>query len=218
MRRISKYLLLTGLFLAATLHGALPKITVTDRCNIAAGEITFRVALRDSKGAFHFLNSDAFYQQSFEKNAGSSALKANIELPGDVTGSFQQDTLTAANGDFDYKAKFTFPKPVKVRRILLAPLAMPVKQFAGRTLQIDGKPFTLPEEKGKVVIFEKAGIKTVEIPLKTGVLVITGNIDLYIQDQRANGPKNYSMHIRFNPSIGDAVTSSELNLSMKIRE
>lgn len=224
LRRLSKYLLLPGLFLAAALNGAEQKFTVTDRCHVAVGdELLLRIGVLDKNFRFHFLHSDTFKKLNFDRTAKSSELKASLLLPGNSEGTFAQSTKTAPDGGLDYRAEFTFEKPTYVRDLVLAPMELPTRKFMGRMLLIDGERFRLPrlspESKEQSVLFQADDIETLEFPLRTGgTLVIQGKFGLRIEDQRPYGNANYSLRIRFTPFNGEKVTKSELKLSMKIRE
>jgi hypothetical protein len=93
---------------------------------------------------------------------------------------------------------------------------LPLDTFKGKTVLVDNEPILLPEtyEKGRILLLTK-DCKTISIPLTTGKLVFTGNLNALVQDNREWGEGPFSARLSFTPDSGP-VTRAECSLKMAI--
>lgn len=221
LRHLPKSLVLLGLFFAGvSLQGAMHKVEVTDRGEIMADQIRFRPVLLDNKSVFHRLNEGSFQQTDFQRKGGATEMSAELSLPNDTRGTFVQKTKELPGGVLDYKARFEFSPEAKIWGILISPVTMSIRRFAGLELLIDGKPLVLPRKassRSNQRLFE-GNVKSLEIPLrKKGSLVINGDFELLLIDHRPDGVENFSLRVRFSPANG-TLSESDLNVTFSIKE
>ncbi len=167
----------------------------------------------------------SFYGSVFDANWKSYGqiyryFEVTSRKPEQVTGEFKSEglpkiELTSAlkrEGDsFRYSAVCRFGEERDWKAVALA-ARLPVDEFRGRTLLVNGKPLVLPAEAkaGKDAALFQGEVTELVIPLTEGKLVLKGGFQLRIQDDRAYGQSAYMLRIGFRR---DSATLYSLELT-----
>lgn len=218
LRSLLKYPLVLALLFSSVLIGTAAEIEFNDEGQVAVDHIRFRVAVMDNKEKFHMLNGPTFKQLDFKQKAGTSETSYELKMPGYPKGILTQKTREISDEKLEYQAQLKFESSTILKGIILTPVTMSVKRFGGSALIIDGQSIPLPTDKpnGYGADLYDGNASSLEIPLHSGTLVISGDFSVRLMDQRKGNP-NYSLRIRFNPSFGK-VTTSNLKLTFEVRD
>lgn len=95
-------------------------------------------------------------------------------------------------------------------------ITIPISGSAGRDVEFDGVPLTLPEAKGESPQLFKGRISMVTLPVAGGTLALKCSGYVELQDQRKWGGNNYSLRISFDRARPDAsgTPSASIDYSM----
>lgn len=147
-----------------------------------------------------------------EGGTDSAAFRATIP---DFPAGELKLALTPEGESFRYRADVSFAEPAELASLSLE-TRLPVKEYAGNTLKIDGKPFMLPREEQKGLIVHRRAAM-LEIPARNGWISIRGDFELHIQDNRAYKLPSYTVRIRLTPGFG-RITAASLALTVRCGE
>jgi hypothetical protein len=112
-------------------------------------------------------------------------------------------------------ASITSDKPVDTNELYLS-LSLPVDTVGGKQAMFDDEPTLLPKEaakQGEAQLLAKDGVHKIEIPTPTGTLTLTGNLNVYLQDDREWDNDRFSLRLNFTPSSGQ-IKSSAIDFQM----
>ncbi len=126
-----------------------------------------------------------------------------------------KESAIVDNGGVRYSVALrSFAGSVNAKQVSLA-LTLPVDKYAGRTVQINGQPQTLPVDFGKVTL-SSARVSRVSIPMSSGNLVVSADNEFVylIQDNRKYNSSNYELRFLLAPSSGD-ITEASINLKFE---
>jgi hypothetical protein len=158
---------------------------------------------------------DVFTPQIKSGDAGSHVASGTFTSP---AGSFNlTETVTPADGGIHFAAEVTSDKEVDCNELSLA-FDLPVALVGGKQVTIDGEDVTLPMEpakKGESHLYDKEMAQTVQVPTPDGMLTISGNFTVWLQDDREWGDQRYGLRIQFSPSQG-GFKEAKLDLGMKM--
>jgi len=104
---------------------------------------------------------------------------------------------TVEEGKTNCAYQFNVKPPVELKEIALS-VTLPVNFYAGKMLKIDGANLKLPETFSGVRL-KATRAKTLEIPTADGSLLLRGELDLLVQDNRQWKVDFFSVRIRFTP-------------------
>lgn len=127
------------------------------------------------------------------------------------------ERISPAADGIDYSATMSADKDLITTSELSVAFALPVPIFAGKQISIDQQPLDLPSApaaKDDAHIFDKQDVHEIDLPTPTGTLVITGDFDILVQDDRQWGDQRYALRIHFAPNDGD-IKESAIDLKMK---
>ena len=97
------------------------------------------------------------------REGGTDSAAFRVTIPDFPAGELKL-ALTPEGESFRYRADVSFTEPAELASLSLE-TRLPVKEYAGNTLKIDGKPFMLPreEQKGLIVHRRAAGLQAAEL-------------------------------------------------------
>ncbi len=127
------------------------------------------------------------------------------------------EQVEPTNGGIRYRVAFTSSSPIPTNELATAFL-LPLAAFGGRTIRVDGRALrlpTAPRPKGSARILAKSNVREVIVPMPRGALILAGNFDFLIQDDREWGDQRYSMRLHFTPDSG-SISSSRIDLRMTL--
>lgn len=103
-----------------------------------------------------------------------------------------------------------FSAPADLRFLGLVAL-LPVDEFCGRELRVDGKPLELPREwkEGAPSSLFDREVSELVIPTLDRTLSIRGKFRLTVQDERAYKLSRYMVRIGFSPCAGKITEASQ---------
>ncbi|MGA2443393.1 MAG: hypothetical protein ABSH08_20770 [Tepidisphaeraceae bacterium] len=141
-----------------------------------------------------------------------------------VTGVFVSESgpfnlterMDAAGGGVHFSASMASDKPVETNELYMS-FSMPVSSVGGKQALIDGQPTLLPSEPakpGEAHLIDKDGVHKIEIPMPTGTLIITGNLNMLLQDDREWNDDRFSLRLNFLPASGQ-LKESKIEFQMK---
>lgn len=81
------------------------------------------------------------------REGGTDSAAFRVTIPDFPAGELKL-ALTPEGESFRYRADVSFTEPAELASLSLE-TRLPVKEYAGNTLKIDGKPFMLPREEQK---------------------------------------------------------------------
>lgn len=120
------------------------------------------------------------------------------------------EQFTPAQGAFRalWKVNSSAPSDITLRAEL------PMQQFAGRILRLDGVAQPLPVSTQAGSLFSTPlGRHTLVIPLDGGTMTIEGEFSALIKEGRSEGVKSYDLHLGFVP--GDASCQATLDITAR---
>lgn len=136
----------------------------------------------------------------------------------DASGLWQIDQKINWQSDtqFDYHIKLNSDKPITTESLALE-ISLPIEQYAGGILYLDGKPWQLPAKMKKMSLLRQKQVKQLTLHGPKQRVVITGKMDLYIQDNRQFKSNTFVIRIALNPSKGK-ITEAFTDLSIAIQD
>ena len=156
-----------------------------------------------------------------EKFPASTTQPGAITLTGKFPLKSDYFTLTErivpADNGIDYSAIMSADKNLITTNELSLAFSLPVATFGGKQITIDHQPQDLPlapAAKDGARLFEKEDANEIDLPISGGTLVITGDFDILLQDDRQWGDQRYALRIHFTPGDGD-IKQSTIDLKMK---
>jgi hypothetical protein len=126
------------------------------------------------------------------------------------------ERIAAADGLVSFSAAVASDKVLDTNELSVA-FSLPVKSVGGKQIMIDKQPFTLPAEpakQGEAILLDQENVHQIEIPMPTGTLTITGNLNLHLQDDREWGDPRYGMRLLFTPAAGQ-IKQSKIDFQLK---
>lgn len=148
------------------------------------------------------------------REGGTDSAAFRVTIPDFPAGELKL-ALTPEGESFRYRADVSFTEPAELASLSLE-TRLPVKEYAGNTLKIDGKPFMLPREEQKGLIVHRRAAM-LEIPARNGWISLRGDFELHIQDNRAYKLPSYTVRIRLTPGFG-RITAASLALTVRCGE
>jgi len=127
------------------------------------------------------------------------------------------ERIEPAGGGIRYSVVFSSARPLPTNE-LAAAFLLPLSAFAGKTLRLDGRPLVLPaapRPRGQARILVKKNVREVILPMPTGALIVTGNFNFLVQDDREWGDERYSMRLHFSPDSG-RISTSRIDLRLTL--
>jgi hypothetical protein len=127
------------------------------------------------------------------------------------------ERISPIENGIDYSATMSADKDLITTNELSLALSLPVANFGGKQITIDHQPLDLPlapAAKGEAHLFDKEDVTEIDLPTTSGTLVITGDFDILVQDDREWGDQRYGLRIHFTPADGD-IKQSTIDLKMK---
>jgi len=143
---------------------------------------------------------------------------------GVVTGVFVSESgpfnlterMDAAGGGVHFSAAMASDKPVETNELYVS-FSIPVASVSGKHAMIDDQPTLLPSEpakEGEAQLINKDNVHKIEIPMPTGTLIITGNLNMLLQDDREWNDNRFSLRLNFSPASGQ-LKESKIEFQMK---
>lgn len=131
------------------------------------------------------------------------------------TFALEERRKTGKNGA-EFKLELTSGTPVNVQMIMVT-ASIPFGADQGQCFRVNGRRLEFPAyytSSGRWQIGIPARENRIEIPLKRGILKISGNFEAQLQDNRRFNSRRSSLRLIFAPS-GGAVTHAELAFRME---
>lgn len=92
---------------------------------------------------------------------------------------------------------------------------LPLEQYRGHTMMVDGQPVVLPETKAKAsAILHKPGIKTVMFGTPNGYVSVEGPSEVLIRDDRHFGSESFTVRWYFTPGRESVIRDAKLKLKV----
>lgn len=137
-------------------------------------------------------------------------LRASLEFPGLPAGEFTSSFRENSENVYTYRGEVKFSAPADLRFLGLVAL-LPVDEFCGRELRVDGKPLELPREwkEGAPSSLFDREVSELVIPTLDRTLSIRGKFRLTVQDERAYKLSRYMVRIGFSPCAGKITEASQ---------
>jgi len=126
------------------------------------------------------------------------------------------DRMEAAGDGVHFSADMASDKPVETNELHMS-FSLPVKSVGGKKAMIDGEPTLLPSEpakQGEAQLISKDNVHKIEIPTATGTLIITGNLNMLLQDDREWNDDRFSLRLNFSPASGQ-IKESKIEFQME---
>jgi|SRR5580700_4221030 hypothetical protein len=156
-----------------------------------------------------------------DKAAGSTTQPGVFNLTGKFplkSNSFTlAERISPIDGGIDYSATMRADKDLISTNELSVALSLPVAIFGGKQITVDQQAVDMPmaaAPKGEPHIFDSQDVHEIDLHTASGTLVITGDFDILVQDDREWGDQRYGLRIHFSPSDGD-IKQSTIELKMK---
>jgi len=134
-----------------------------------------------------------------------------------ASGSFNlAERMEAAGDGVHFSASMASDKPVETNELYMS-VSIPVKSVGGKQAMVDDQPTLLPAEPakaGEAVLINKDNIHKIEIPMPTGTLIVTGNLNMLLQDDREWNDDRFSLRLNFSPASGQ-LKESKIEFQMK---
>jgi hypothetical protein len=125
---------------------------------------------------------------------------------------------SGVDGSVKFSATVTSDVEMPSNELSVA-FSLPTSVYSGKQIILDKQPFTLPPDpakKGEAALTASPSVQEIDLPSAAGTLVITGNINVAIQDDREWGDQRYAMRLHFSPDSGPIKESKiEFNLTWK---
>jgi hypothetical protein len=133
-------------------------------------------------------------------------------------GSFKlTEQLDPGDTGVHYTATMATDKPMTSNEMSLA-FNLPTKDFAGKSITVDGQAVNMPADpapKDNPHIFDKEGVKEIDLPTPSGTLTITGtDLSILVQDDRQWGDQRYGLRIHFTP-LDEAQKQNKIDLQLQ---
>jgi hypothetical protein len=128
-----------------------------------------------------------------------------------------EERFQPVSGGIRYLATLTAVRPLPTNELSLA-FYLPLDQFAGKQLRVDGLAVSLPaapRARGRAVIFSRSDAGVVELPMPTGTLVVTGRLRVLVQDDREWGDRRFALRLLFTPGSG-SIRQSGIDLRLTL--
>ncbi len=155
-------------------------------------------------------NWKMYNAKSIEKEESRNTVKT-------LCGSFYIDLSTVKEADeklkVSYKATSQDASGIETQSLCLA-IYFPFSEYAGRTIKIDNKDIKFPELFKELEILKPIKASLISIGTRQGLLEITGDLDIRIQDDRKFGGEYYQLRIAFKPGIGK-IKEAALDIGLK---
>ncbi len=132
-------------------------------------------------------------------------------------GEFQLNETIRAVGDG--RAEFELrlsSRPALAANTLALATQLAGESYAGTTIRVDGKPFTLPEKFQERVAMQAEQVRSIELPFSGGRATFTGNFELLIQDNRGFNQNSFDIRFYLVPPSQSKVETAELKLGIAI--
>ena len=195
------------ILLAGILNAAVPKLNEFGSLELDGTSwlVTF-VNMKWNSFSYEGHWRDPVFQHKGAKKPDSAVFR--VTIPGYPEGELNL-SLKPEDGHFQYHADVSFSEPAKFASLSLE-TRLPVSQYSGIPLKINGKPFELPREMSRNILQKRASV--LELPGKNGkVITFRGDFELFIQDNRQYKLQDYTIRIRLNPGYGN-ITRASLDL------
>lgn len=128
-----------------------------------------------------------------------------------------EERFQPVSGGIRYLATVTAARALPTNELSLA-FYLPLDQFAGQQLRVDGQPVSLaaaPRAPGRAVLFSRPDAGAVEVPTPTGTLVVTGRFRVLVQDDREWGDRRFALRLLFTPGSG-SIRQSGIDLRLTL--
>ena len=167
---------------------------------------------KDWKGASQI--NDGLTIDRQEGNLSDYHFEAKMPSRKNVSLKIEESIRQESSETLAYKAIVTPEQPLETSLLSLNS-SLKLERFCGQTLLINGsKELLLPVEfDGKTTMLFSDQAKSLQIPGMNGKIIISGEFNLQVQDERNWNHQTFSIRIAFNPSKG-LISRSDLNLSI----
>jgi len=144
----------------------------------------------------------------------SKILSGAFKTPG---GEFTlTEQVDAADQGVHFSADMSSDQGIDSKEVAVA-VDLPVAIFGGKEITVDGQAVKMPQypaPKDQPQIFQNSGARQIDLPTPDGTLTLTGNFDIWLQDDRQWGDQRYGLRLRFSPDSGQ-IKDSKIDLQMK---
>jgi hypothetical protein len=185
---------------------------------LSAGGLSAEVGHFDDKWSLT-QQHDAFQPS---ENAPPATQPSSQIVSGKFATSAGVFTLTEQMDKTDDGAKFSASvnsdKAIPTNQLYVS-FALPSAAFGGKSIKIDDQDVALsaqPAQKGQAQIFASDSAKEISIPTAKGTLTISGDLYVYLQDDREWDDNRFSLRLMFWPNTGD-IQNAKIEFSMKMK-
>ncbi len=211
--------LLLGGGMAQADHEIIKGVRVDAAGIIRVGNVGFRLNHYDGQWNFTNLSSRNFSAAKgfFSASAAGAVVKGQWRLGSAAPSIFEVvETLQRLDDStLRYTAELRSGIAIPTRALCLA-LELPLEVYADKRLFVDGGDVLLPSEYGQTTLLRKAGVRSLIVPVGPKRLVLAGNLDVHIQDNRKFNRETVVVRILFEPGQGE-ITESRLDMTLGFR-
>jgi hypothetical protein len=212
------------LFVCAT---AWPQTQPSDDTDLASGfKIRTTGGLDISNMYMEVVQFDANWKETEEHDIFKPAAQTTADQPnakvltGDFPtpgGTFQlTERLEPNDSGVHFSAVMSSDKEIQTNEMSVA-FNLPSAIFADKPIVIDGMELNMPAApatKGHPQIVVKQDAREVDLPTPSGILIITGHLNVQVQDDREWGDPRYALRLHFSPSDGH-IKQSKIDLQFQ---
>lgn len=227
MRKTLALLMTLALPFCATLHAAqevyymMPQGMKLERNGaLTVDSISFSAAILDKSGkkTMQSLPGLTVFKDYPQITDNTFVFKAKMPTP--EKGSVLLEESCKADlkaNSLAQKLKILVDGPVEAEAVGIA-VTLPQDTMSGQRIDIGEESFTLPEDYAdQWCVYQKENATKVVIPLPSGQLIIEGQFDFQIYDERRNGMDEYLFMFRAPKGSGQIRDSLELNLNYTLK-
>jgi hypothetical protein len=130
-----------------------------------------------------------------------------------ATFDFRQTVEDVDSDSVKYSARLTNDAGVDTESLYLA-IVLPVSALAGKAVTFDGDPKVFPAEYKDQRVHGGDGLSRTVIPVQGGSMVVDGNYNVFVQDNRKYGSESFEIRLMFSID-GRVVKKGEMDLTMR---
>ena len=217
MRLIQNLLILFSAGWLAAAETLPPAIETTVRGSLNIEGLTFSVrTFKPVSWASSSQESKYFKVESTEGKTDDYKLSGTFQIPQLPKATLQETLKQESETRWNFHAEIRFAEPTELAELGWC-ASMPVEDYCGRTLLINGKKLTLPltydKKKGHAIFSGK--VSEMQIPTLNSRVTFRGNFEIVLQDGRAFGGDTYSLRLLFTPARGK-IDRSSLDVSIAV--
>jgi len=215
MKKIFDSLLLFSALLLVSVYSAAAEnfFQLTPQGAIRAGELTFQVTHWDKQwnisrpGSGNFLPGKNSPEMTAERDTLEGQFRTGVGI-WEIREILSRESPGHATLSISLRAEKGIPTNSLVLEALL-----PVPLFETRPILADGKPIQPKSGTPADAVVRLQNVRTLSVTLGEGVLELSGDLDILLQNNRRFGANDWGLRIRFAPGSGEP-TSSQLKIGL----